>query len=216
MSLFQNIDGSQADNAFAMIEAFRVDPSERKVNLSPGIYRDESAKTWVLPSVKQARDILVADSSLNHDISPQMGHPGFLKAAREIAFAEILDRRIVTSMQTIAGTGANHLIARFLADVHKPKTVWLSNPSWENHTKIWTHVDSSIQQQQYPYFNYKTFSLDTEGVVSKLRQHAVQGDVIVLQACAHNPTGLDPSKEQWQTIAQICEEKGLFVVFDMA
>lgn len=164
----------------------------------------------------QAREILLSDQNLKHDISPQMGHPDLVSAARQITFKDTLDSRIVTSMQTVSGTGANHFIARFLSDVMLPKTVWLPNPTWDNHPKIWTYVNPAIEQRLYPYFDYKTSTLDCDGMVSTLREQASKGDVIILQACAHNPTGLDPSRAAWETIAQVCEEKGLFIILDSA
>jgi len=119
-------------------------------------------------------------------------------------------------MQTIAGTGANYLIARFLSCVAQPKTVWQSNPTWENHPKIWRHTNPAMEQRLYPYYDYKTSTLDIEGMISTMKEQASRGDVIVLQACAHNPTGLDPSREQWEAIANVCEEKGLFPILDSA
>ncbi|KUJ22229.1 PLP-dependent transferase [Mollisia scopiformis] len=216
MSLFEHILEGVPDSIFAMMEAFAADTNDKKVNLSPGIYRDDNAKTWVLPSVQKAREILVADQNLNHDISPQMGNPDLVSVARQITFKDTLSSRIITSMQTISGTGANHFIARLLSDTLQPKTVWLSNPTWENHPKIWTHVNSAIEQHLYPYYDYRTSTLDIEGMISTLKERASRGDVIILQVCAHNPTGLDPSMEDWETIAEVCEEKGIFPVLDSA
>ncbi|KAI0972278.1 aspartate aminotransferase-like protein [Xylaria arbuscula] len=216
MSLFEEIPEGVPDGAFAMINAFRGDTAQKKVNLSPGIYCDENAKTWVLPSVRKARQLLTADPALNHDISPQAGHPEFVSVARDITFGETSEGRNIISMQTIAGTGANQFAARLLSDTIRPGTVWLSNPSWENHTKIWTHVNSGIKQRYYPYFDDATSTLKTEEMISTLRESASKGDVIVLQACAHNPTGLDPSREDWQRIADTCQEKQLFPIFDSA
>lgn len=139
-----------------------------------------------------------------------------VSAARQITFRDTLSTRVIASMQTIAGTGANHFIAQFLSETIQPKTVWLSDPSWENHPKIWAHVSSAIKQRTYPYYNDRTSTLDIEGMISTLRMDGSKGDVIVLQACAHNPTGLDPSRESWERIGQICEEKGIFPIFDSA
>ncbi|RMJ24547.1 hypothetical protein PHISP_04588 [Aspergillus sp. HF37] len=216
MSLFEQIPDVPLDSAFAMIEAYKADTSEKKANLSPGIYRDENAKTWVLPSVKEARTVLQADQNLNHDITPQMGHPDLVSVARQIIFKDTMDSRAITSMQTISGTGANHFIARLLSDVLHPKSVWLSDPSWENHAKIWRHVNPAIEQRFYPYYDYQTSTLDIGRTVSTLREQASKGDTIVLQACAHNPTGLDPSRDDWEAIAEVCEEKELFPIFDSA
>ncbi|KAI0870623.1 aspartate aminotransferase-like protein [Hypoxylon argillaceum] len=207
---------SNHDGVPAMLEAFKKDTNEKKVNLSPGLYCDDDAKTWVLPSVKKAREILLADPSFNHDVLPQLGYPDFVSAARQITFGHTLDTRTIASMQTIAGTGANHFFARLMSDTLRPATVWLSDPSWENHTKIWTHVNPNIKQRSYPYYDYQTAKLDIEGMLSTLRDQATAGDVVILQACAHNPTGLDPSREQWRRIAEVCEEKKLFPLLDSA
>lgn len=160
--------------------------------------------------------MLLANPGLKHDISPLTGHPAFVSAAQRIAFQDTLETRKITSMQTIAGTGANHIIAQLLSDVATPKTVWLSDPSWENHTKIWTHVNPSIEQRFYPYYDTKTFTLNDEGILATLNNHAKKGDVVVLQACAHNPTGVDPSQEFWKKMAKLCHEKEIFPVFDLA
>lgn len=145
-----------------------------------------------------------------------MGHPDFVSVARQITFKDTLESRVIASMQTISGTGALHFIARLLSDVVQPKTIWFSNPTWENHPKIWSHVNAGIEQRFYPYYDDKTSTLDIEGMISTLKEQASKGDVILLQACAHNPTGLDPSREQWEAIAAVCGEKGLFPIFDSA
>ncbi|RWA14539.1 hypothetical protein EKO27_g585 [Xylaria grammica] len=189
MSLFGQIPDQVPDNTFATIEAFRENVDEKKVNLSPGLYCDESATPWVLPAVKKAREIILADPNFNHDISSQLGYPEFILVARQF-------------------------FARLMSDTLRPRTVWLSDPTWENHTKIWTHVNADIEQRYYPYYDYETSTLDIEGMLSALKSQAAGGDVLILHACAHNPTGLDPSREQWQRIAEICQEKKIFPFFE--
>ncbi|KAK3290187.1 pyridoxal phosphate-dependent transferase [Chaetomium fimeti] len=216
MSLFDQVPAVPPDGTFALVEAYRADDHHLKVNLTPGIYRDENAKPWVLPSVKQARAALLADQSLNHDILPQLGHTQFLSAARQLAFKDTLDGRFVTSIQTISGTGANHFIASLLASHLHPKAVWIPDPTWDNHQGIWRHVDPGIERRTYPYYDENTFGIDGDALLSTLREQANPGDAIILHACAHNPTGVDPSPELWEGIAQVCEEKGLFPIFDLA
>ena len=166
--------------------------------------------------IQQARAQLEADPSFNHDVQPQLGCPPFISAARELAFGDAAKCRAVTSIQTIAGTGANHFVAKFVSDVLQPQNVWFSNPTWENHSSIWTHVNPSIRQRHYPYYDFQRSALDIEGLLSALRNNASRNDAIVLHACAHNPTGLDPTREQWEAIAAVCDEKGIFPIFDMA
>ncbi len=147
------------------------------------------------------------------------GSSDFLKAARLLIFGERLNRQVqasVASIQTISGAGANGLIARFLGEHLCPANVWLPDPTWENHFRIWRLNAPKVTQRLYPHFNDTTRSFDLEGMRQRISKDAQPNDVIILHACAHNPTGLDPSRAQWKEIAKICEEKRLFVVFDCA
>ena len=122
------------------------------------------------------------------------------------------------SLQTISGTGAVHLGALFLAKFYSPptsegKVVYLSNPTWANHHQIFSNVDLPIKT--YPYFSAKTKGLDFDGMIKSL-EDATEGSIIVLHACAHNPTGVDPTKEQWKEIAALMKRKALLPFFDCA
>jgi len=122
------------------------------------------------------------------------------------------------SLQTISGTGAVHLGALFLAKFYNPptsegKVVYLSNPTWANHHQIFSNVELPIKT--YPYFSAKTKGLDFDGMIKSL-EDATEGSIIVLHACAHNPTGVDPTKEQWKEIAALMKRKALFPFFDCA
>lgn len=85
-----------------------------------------------------------------------------------------------------------------------------------NHALIWECADAEVNRKFYPYYQAETRSLDFEGMCNSLENESVPGDVVVLQACAHNPTGLDLSRDQWVAIADICEKKRLFPFFDCA
>lgn len=160
---------------------------------------------------------MLDDPNADHEHSPLTGHPGLLHGAQKLVFdATPADNSRIASIQTIAGTGANHLAALFLAKTVSPRRVWISDPSWINHIDIWQWVDSDIERLTYPYFDKDAFKVDFQGMVSTLRSRATEGDVVVLHACAHNPTGIDLTKDQWKTIGQLCEEKGLIPLFDMA
>jgi len=117
-------------------------------------------------------------------------------------------------LQTISGTGAVHLGALFLAKFyHVSKTVYLSNPTWANHNQIFSNVH--LGMQQYPYFSTKTKGLDFDGMISTIKS-APESSIILLHACAHNPTGVDPTQEQWKEIAAVMREKSHFPFFDCA
>lgn len=120
----------------------------------------------------------------------------------------------MTSVQTISGTGACHLGALFLARFYKGnRTVYLSNPTWANHNQIFSNVGVPIAQ--YPYFDKKTKGLDFDGMKKTLGD-APEGSIILLHACAHNPTGVDPTEAQWREIADVMRSKKHFPFFDTA
>jgi aspartate aminotransferase, cytoplasmic len=139
-----------------------------------------------------------------------------LLGSQKLIFGKSRDLKRVASIQTVSGTGANHIAALFLATKLKPKRVWISNPSWINHTEIWKLVGPDIEQRLYPYYDTAHHRVDFEAMTQTLRKEACDGDVIILHACAHNPTGADLTSQQWETIAEICKESGLFAVFDVA
>ncbi|KFY04674.1 hypothetical protein O988_00606 [Pseudogymnoascus sp. VKM F-3808] len=205
------------DPLFGLMAAYRADTFDKKVDLGIGAYRDDNAKPWVLPVVKKADEILRNDPALNHEYLPIAGLPDFTSAAAKVmlgADSPALKEKRVTSVQTISGTGACHLGGMFLSRFYKPKpTIYLSNPTWANHNQIFTNAGLSIAQ--YPYFSASTKGLDFDGM-KKTLQEAPERAVILLHACAHNPTGVDPTQEQWKEIAAIMRAKKQFPFFDSA
>lgn len=165
----------------------------------------------------QAKEALLKSSSNDHEHLPLLGHAGLLTNAQRLVFdATPEEARTIASIQTIAGTGANHLGALLLAKACRPQTVWISDPSWINHQEIWNLVDGSIQRQTYPYFNPQSFTVNFEAITQTLRSKAIEGDVVILHGCAHNPTGVDFTKDEWRIMAEICQEKKLIPFIDLA
>ncbi|KAJ4253447.1 hypothetical protein NW762_010605 [Fusarium torreyae] len=215
MTWLAELPPARPDPAFSLVAAYKADTNEQKVDLCPGFYRDDNAKPWILPSVAQAKERIHADSNLNHEHLPLTGHPGFVNGSQRLAFGD-RDLGRVSSIQTVSGTGANHLAAQFLSTKLKPRAVWISNPSWINHTEIWSLANPDIRQRLYPYYDSIHHNVDFEKMTATLRNEACKGDVILLHACAHNPTGADLTDKQWKIVANLCKELELFAVFDMA
>lgn len=164
----------------------------------------------------QAEDIVDnTQDSGRYEYLPITGYAAFHNAARELLFGSLGEKENqFVSIHTLAGTGANSLGARFLKESLKPSAVWVSDPTWVNHYNIWGLV--GVEAKAYPYWSPSKRGLDLENMIHTLETDASAGDVIVLHACAHNPTGLDPTKEQWKKIADVCEKKKLFPFFDCA
>ncbi|RAK74751.1 putative aspartate transaminase [Aspergillus fijiensis CBS 313.89] len=213
-----------ADEIFALNRAYNNDTFPQKVSLGVGVYRTDDGKPWPLPVVRQAEQQLLAEDNLfRHEYTAIEGDIPFLELARDLMFGfdakqateqQTAQKGRIGSVQAVAGTGANHLGALFLAHKMKPRTVWLSDPSWANHLTIWELA--GVPRRTYPYYKADTRSFDFEGMMATLEASAQAGDVILLHACAHNPTGLDPNREQWKAIADLCERKQIFPFFDSA
>lgn len=125
-----------------------------------------------------------------------------------------LKEKRVASIQTVSGTGAVHLGALFLSKYFTGnKTVYVSNPTWANHNQIFSNV--GIGSAPYPYFSKETKGLDFDGMKSAIAD-APERSIILLHVCAHNPTGVDPTQEQWKQLATVIREKNHFPFFDCA
>ncbi|PNY25006.1 Aspartate aminotransferase [Tolypocladium capitatum] len=205
------------DALFGLARAYRADASDLKVDLGIGAYRDDNAKPWVLPVVQKADEVLRNNPELNHEYAPIAGIPDFTSKAAELilgADSPALAEKRATSMQTISGTGAVHLGALFLAKFYKgASTVYLSNPTWANHKQIFGNV--GLETAQYPYFSKQSNGLDFEGMKAAI-QAAPERSIILLHPCAHNPTGVDPTMDQWRDLAVVMGQRKHFPFFDCA
>lgn len=177
---------------------------------------DDQGKPYVLPSVRTAEDKVVA-SRLDKEYAGITGIPSFTSAAAELAYgadSSVLkdDRLVIT--QTISGTGALRIGGAFLQRFYPhAKKIYIPTPSWANHNAVFK--DSGLEVEKYRYYNKDTIGLDFEGLLADIKA-APANSIILLHACAHNPTGVDPTQEQWRQISDVMKQKGHFAFFDMA
>ncbi|KAK7064178.1 aspartate aminotransferase [Favolaschia claudopus] len=216
LSTWSAVPAGPPDAILGVTEAFKADKDPRKINLGVGAYRDDQGKPYVLDCVKKAESILEA-SKPDKEYLPITGHAEFTKNAVKLAYgADSTPLKAgISSTQSISGTGALRIGAAFLAR-HYPhsKVVYLPSPSWGNHVPIFR--DSGFEVRNYTYFDPTTLGLNFEGLKADLLTKAPENSVVLLHACAHNPTGVDPTPEQWAEISDICKERKLFPFFDMA
>ncbi|KAB5596474.1 Aspartate aminotransferase [Ceratobasidium theobromae] len=217
VSTFAKVPLAPPDSIFKLTAAYKADTYPQKVNLGVGAYRDDNNKPWVLPV---ATEILLNDPALDHEYLPITGLPEYTGAAAKLILGSdspAIKENRVASVQTISGTGANHLGALFLSRFYEwtdnKRQVYLSDPTWINHFAIMRNVQ--IEPVTYPYYDPKTIGLDFTGLINSLKA-APARSVFLLHACAHNPTGVDPTSEQWKEIADVVIEKGHYAFFDSA
>jgi len=216
---WQDVPLAPPDSIFKLTAACNADPYPKKVNLGVGAYRDNDGKPWVLPVVKQATEKLLSDPLYNHEYLPITGLPEFTSAAAKLILGSdspaIAEGR-VASTQTVSGTGACHLAGLFLSRFYGfngPKHVLLSNPTWIIHHALFKNV--GITPIEYPYYDPRTVGLDMQGFKAAL-ENAPPRSVILIHPCAHNPTGVDPTKEQWKELAEVIIAKHHYTFFDCA
>ncbi|EJU05387.1 aspartate aminotransferase [Dacryopinax primogenitus] len=218
-ALFSQVPLAPPDSILQLPIRYKADPAKQKINLSVGAYRDDAGNPWVLPVVKKATEIMLSDPAMDHEYLPIVGLQEFTSAAAKLilgADSIALKEDRVVSIQTLSGTGANHVGALFLSRFYAwngPRQLYISNPTWGNHKSIMINV--GITPVDYPYYDAATISLNLEGMLSALRA-APERSVILLHACAHNPTGVDPTQPQWAQIADVMLQKAHYAFFDCA
>ncbi|KAH8599089.1 aromatic-amino-acid aminotransferase [Bisporella sp. PMI_857] len=214
-SIFENVPYFAPDAIFDLTKKYLQDPYEQKVNLGQGTYRDETGQPYVLPSVKEAKKRI---ANQNHEYLPILGLPELRTLATELVLgkrSQALREERVSSCQSLSGTGALHLAALFLKRciATEKSLVYVTEPTWSNHHQVFQIV--GFQTQAYTYYDPISKSLDILSFLDTL-QKAPEGSVFVLHACAHNPSGCDPTQEQWRTIGEIMKRRNLFPLFDSA
>lgn len=217
MSVFQNVPQGPPIEVFAVNKQYLDDPSSTKVNLTIGAYRTNEGKPWVLPVVRKVEKSLAEDDTLNHEYLPVLGLEAFSSAATKMLLGSdskpLLEGKTF-GVQTLSGTGALRIGAAFLKTQLNRNVVYISSPSWENHHMLFRHTGFE-KIESYRYWDEKNKSIDFEGLRSDL-ENAPENAVIILHACAHNPTGCDPTQEQWIEISNIMKKKKLFPFLDCA
>lgn len=213
---FAGVVAGPADPILGLAVEFQKDANPNKVNLGVGVYRGDDGKPFVLQCIREAERRLVGQN-LDMEYAPITGVPRFVSAAQELAFGPdnvALKEKRLASAQVLSGTGALRTGMEFLERWYLPsKTVYQPNPSWPNHANI--ARDARLQQGKYAYFDPMTNSLDLDNMLKDL-EAALSGSIVLLHACAHNPTGIDPTQSQWRQIIDVIKRKKHFPLVDLA
>jgi aspartate/tyrosine/aromatic aminotransferase len=213
--MFETIVAAPPDPILGLTEAFKKETNPRKINLGVGVYKDEQGRTPVLPSVKSAEERLLANEATKSYL-PIDGLPEFDAATQELLFGagnELTAAGRIATAQAPGGTGALRVAGDLIFSTLGPRTVWVSDPTWPNHQQVFGMA--GLQSASYPYFDRQTNGVDFAAMLAALGA-APAGDVVVLHGCCHNPTGIDLSVEQWESVAQLAAERKLIPIIDFA
>lgn len=221
LSSWSAVKPMPADPILGMTAMFLEDKFPKKVNLGQGVYRTDEGKPYVLSSIKEAEGRVASELQSGRTFKeylPIEGDATFRKLSAELVFgagsAALREGRVAT-MQTISGTGAVSVAASTLRLVGGFTAIYLPDPSWSNHAQIFGAV--GLEVRSYPYLDKRTgTTLDFEAMHEALATMVPAGSAVLLHACAHNPTGVDPTPEQWKVLAGTFAKRGLLAVFDSA
>lgn len=212
-SLFGNVEAFAGDPILSLNIAFQGDPRTEKVNLTIGIYMDGNGKVPVLPSVKAAAEKLGFGV---RSYIPMEGLPDYRRLVQELVFgkgAKVLAEKRVATMQSLGGTGALSIAADFLAKHAPGRTVYVSDPTWDNHHGLFQRA--GFQTKTYPYWDGATRTLRFDDMMKTLEE-APAGSIVIVQPVCHNPTGVDLSPAQQDALSDLLIAKQHIPVFDMA
>lgn len=214
MPFFNDIPQVPEDPILSLPIAFAADPRPYKVNLGVGAYQTAEGLPLVLTSVRKAESLLL-QKHLNKEYLHIEGDGEFIHYALLLllgADCPLFQSGQFFAAQTVGGASALRLAGEFLAKFVS-KTIFLSQPSWSNHKLIFERAGLNVGS--YPYFNPQTHLIDYEGMCEGIR-NMPPGSVILLHGCCHNPTGLDPTFEQWKELSDLIKKQQLIPLFDIA
>ncbi|CAD5331426.1 unnamed protein product [Arabidopsis thaliana] len=205
------------DDTFGYVTvAYNKDPSPVKLNLGVGAYRTEEGKPLVLNVVRKAEQQLINDRTRIKEYLPIVGLVEFNKLSAKLilgADSPAIRENRITTVECLSGTGSLRVGGEFLAKHYHQKTIYITQPTWGNHPKIFTLAGLTVKT--YRYYDPATRGLNFQGLLEDLGA-AAPGSIVLLHACAHNPTGVDPTIQQWEQIRKLMRSKGLMPFFDSA
>lgn len=212
--MFAELERQPADPILGLSVKFKADENPDKINLGPGIFKDEQGRTPILDCVKAAEQARV-DTEASKTYINSAGSPLFNERIAALNFGDhkVIDEKRIRTISTPGGTGALRIAGEFIAACRPGATIWVSNPTWANHAGVFTAA--GLKLKTYPYYDYDNKCLDFAGMLEALKQIPKQ-DAVLLHACCHNPSGMDLNKEQWQQVAEVASDIGFLPVVDMA
>lgn len=212
---FAAVTPAPPDPILGLSEAFRNDPRPGKINLSVGVYQDEAGETPVLASVSEAeRRLLEAERTKAY--KPITGDPRLADLVHRLVLGPdhtLADEGRLVTAHTPGGTGGLRVVGDFLAQNALGVTLWMSDPTWANHPAVFEAA--GVKTRTYPYYDPVTRGLDFDAMIDGLGE-VREGDVVLLHGCCHNPTGVDPTLEQWAAIGDLLVDRGALPLIDFA
>ena len=214
-SLLSGVQMAPRDPILGLTEAYNADKNPKKVNLGVGVYTGDDGKVPLLECVRRAEHQLV-EQPVARNYLPIDGLAAYDKAVQSLVFgadSPALKEGRITTIQTLGGTGGLRVGGDFLRRTAPNAQLWISDPSWENHRAVFESAGFKVNA--YPYYDAKTRGVNFDGMLGALKSMPA-GDIVLLHACCHNPTGVDLSEAQWAAVAETMGARGLVPFLDIA
>ena len=213
--MFKHIPPFAGDPILSLNEDFQKDPRPNKINLSIGIYFDDAGRIPVMSSVKRAEALVVAKGGPKPYL-PIEGAANFRSAVQQLLFGaghEAVTSNRVATIQSVGSSGGLKVGADFIARYFPGSQVWVSDPTWDNHRSMFEGAGLTVNT--YPYYDAATGGLSFDAMLAALRSLPARS-VVLLHACCHNPTGVDLTPAQWETLIPVLRERELIPYLDLA
>lgn len=214
--MFKHLKAVPGDPLLALIVAHQQDPNPKKIDLGVGVYKDDLGRTPILESVKKAEALMVA----NEETKAYLGVYGAAEFAPLIQNlllgkdSDIIKQGRIQSTQTPGGTGALKVAADFISANLKDARLFVSDPTWGNHVSIFN--SAGVEVIEYPYYDATTNDVRFDDMMAFLEAEMKEGDVLLLHACCHNPTGVDLKLEHWHTLTDFVNARKVLPLVDAA
>lgn len=210
--MFETLQAQKPDAILALVQMFKDDPRENKVDLGVGVYKDASGTTPVMRAIKAAEQKLWANETTK-SYTALTGDPGFADAMVQLVLGNAVPRNTVSAAATPGGTGAVRQAFELIKMARPDARVFVSNPTWPNHLSILAYL--GIETVPYRYFDNDTRGVAFDAMLEDLKT-ARKGDVVLLHGCCHNPTGANLTMLQWQEVIAVLQQTGAVPMIDIA
>ncbi len=213
-ALFDSAPLNPPDSIFGLIEEFKRDPSPDKINLSVGVYQDDSGRTPIMNCVLEAeKRMLEGRASKNY--LPIDGLPKYNDLVGRLVLGDAASHPDLhwATAQTVGGTAALRIAGEVLRRTFNTDTIWMSQPTWANHPQIFEAA--GLKLRYYNYLDAQKTRLDFQSLIDSISA-AEPGQAILLHTVCHNPTGVDPTPEQWTELNSVVLQRRLIPIFDFA
>ena len=210
--MLEHLTEQPADKILALMQAYREDPRDNKVDLGVGVYKNAEGVTPVMKAVKAAEQ-KIWEAQTSKAYTSLAGEPQYIEGMIDLVLNGAVDRARIGAVTTPGGTGAIRQAMELIQRTSPNATVWVSNPTWPNHVSILNYL--GMTHKAYSYFDTATRDVDFAGMMADLANVAA-GDVVLLHGCCHNPTGANLTLDQWKDVVALINDKGAIPLIDIA